>query len=24
MCLAIKVDPANLEAWLSAEKRLER
>jgi hypothetical protein len=23
-CLAIKADPTNLEAWLSAEKRLER
>lgn len=23
-CLAIKVDPTNLEAWLSAEKRMER
>jgi len=23
-CLAIKADPANLDAWLSAEKRLAR
>jgi hypothetical protein len=23
-CLAFKADPANLEVWLSAERRLER